>query len=94
MDVSMTGSAGVGVIPDPPLRLRTKLAFGMGSAAETIALFSLGSYALLFYNQVLGLPAWMAGMALSISLLFDGFSDPIIGSLSDRTKSRLGRRHP
>ena len=92
--MSMTGSAGVGVIPDPPLRLRTKLAFGMGSAAETIALFSLGSYALLFYNQVLGLPAWMAGMALSISLLFDGFSDPIIGSLSDRTKSRLGRRHP
>ena len=76
------------------LRMKTKLAFGIGSAAETIALFSLGSYALLFYNQVLGLPAWMAGMAISISLLFDGFADPIIGSLSDRTHSKLGRRHP
>jgi GPH family glycoside/pentoside/hexuronide:cation symporter len=78
----------------PPLRLRTKLAFAIGSAAETIALFSLGSYALLFYNQVLGLPAWLAGLAISISLVFDGFADPIIGSLSDRTHSRLGRRHP
>ena len=80
--------------PPPQLRLGTKFAFGIGAAAETIALFSLGSYALLFYNQVLGLPAWMAGMAISISLLVDGFADPIIGSLSDRTKSRLGRRHP
>ena len=45
----------------PSLRLRTKLAFGIGSAAETIALFSLGSYALLYYNQVLGLPGWLGG---------------------------------
>lgn len=79
---------------DPPLRLRTKLAFGIGSAAETIALFSLSSYALLFYNQVVGLPGWLAGLAISISFVFDGFADPIIGSLSDRTRSRWGRRHP
>lgn len=79
---------------DPPLRLRTKLWFGIGSAAETIALFSLSSYALLFYNQVLGLPGWQAGLAISISFVIDGFSDPVIGSLSDRTRSRFGRRHP
>lgn len=78
----------------PPLRLRTKLAFGIGSAAETIALFSLSSYGLLYYNQVLGLPSWMAGLAISLSFVVDGFADPIIGSLSDRTHSRLGRRHP
>ncbi len=94
----MTGTAGT---PDgtpgaeaPPLRLRTKLAFGIGSAAETIALFSLSSYALLFYNQVIGLPGWLAGLAISVSFVFDGFADPIIGSLSDRTRSRFGRRHP
>lgn len=81
-------------VADAPLPLRTKLAFGVGSAAETIALFSLGSYALLYYNQVLGLPGWMGGLAISVSLVFDGFADPVIGSLSDRTRSRLGRRHP
>ena len=78
----------------PPLRLRTKLFFGIGSAAETIALFSLGSYALLYYNQVLGLPGWLGGLALSISFVVDGFADPVIGSISDRTRSRFGRRHP
>lgn len=82
------------VAEPPPLRLRTKLFFGIGSAAETIALFSLGSYALLYYNQVLGLPGWLGGLAISLSLIIDGFADPIIGSLSDRTRSRLGRRHP
>lgn len=79
---------------DRPLRLRTKFAFGAGSAAETIALYALSSYALLFYNQVVGLPAWMAGLAISVSFVFDGLADPLIGSLSDRTRSRLGRRHP
>ena len=78
----------------PSLRLRTKLAFGIGSAAETIALFSLGSYALLYYNQVLGLPGWLGGLAISLSFVVDGFADPVIGSISDRTRSRFGRRHP
>jgi Na+/melibiose symporter-like transporter len=78
----------------PSLRLRTKLAFGIGSAAETIALFSLGSYGLLYYNQVLGLPGWLGGLAISLSFVVDGFADPVVGSISDRTRSRLGRRHP
>jgi Na+/melibiose symporter-like transporter len=78
----------------PPLRLRTKLAFGIGSAAETIALFSLGSYGLLYYNQVLGLPGWLGGLAISLSFVVDGFADPVVGSISDRTRSRFGRRHP
>jgi len=75
------------------LSLKTKLAFGVGSAAETIALLSVSSFAILFYNQVLGVPAHLAGLAVSASLIFDAMSDPIVGSWSDRTRSRLGRRH-
>jgi Na+/melibiose symporter-like transporter len=75
------------------LPVRTKLAFGVGSAAETIALLSVSSFAILFYNQVLGVPAHLAGLAVSASLVFDAMSDPIVGSWSDRTRSRLGRRH-
>jgi len=71
-------SVGDALAETPPLRLRTKLAFGIGSAAETIALFSLSSYGLLYYNQVLGLPGWMAGLAISLSFVIDGFADPII----------------
>lgn len=36
----------------------------------------------------------LAGLALTIAVVFDAISDPIVGSLSDRWKSKLGRRHP
>ncbi len=78
----------------PPLTLWTKAVYGVGSMAESIALYTIATFALLFYNQVLGAPAQLVGLALSAGLLFDGLTDPLIGSLSDRTRSRLGRRHP
>jgi Na+/melibiose symporter-like transporter len=43
---------------------------------------------------VLGLPGWLGGLAISLSFVLDGFADPVIGSISDRTRSRVGRRHP
>ena len=77
------------------LTLKTKLAFGVGSAAETIALFAVASYALLFYNQVLGVKASWVGLAISASLIMDGIVDPVVGSWSDRTtNTKWGRRHP
>lgn len=84
--------------PAPPeadrLTLKTKVAFGVGSAAEIIALYAVSSFALLYYNQVLGVPAHWVGIAISISLVLDGLTEPVVGSWSDRTKSKLGRRHP
>lgn len=80
--------------PADRLPLRTKLGFGLGGAAETVTLYSVSSFALLFYSQVLGVPAHLVGLALSVSLILDAVSDPFVGSISDRTRSRLGRRHP
>ena len=75
--------------------LRTRLAFGIGSSAEAMCLYSFGLLSMLYYNQVLGLSATLAGLAPTIALLFDAISDPLVGSLSDRFKSaRWGRRHP
>ena len=84
-----THGSGVDRLP-----FKTKFAFGVGSGAEALVLYSVSQYAIFYYNQVLGLPAHLAGLAVSASLLFDAMSDPIVGSLSDRTNSRLGRRHP
>lgn len=75
------------------LPIRTKFFFGIGSVGDSIILATVGSYAMLYYNQILGLSAVLAGLAVSASLIFDGFADPVIGSLSDRTKGRFGRRH-
>jgi Na+/melibiose symporter-like transporter len=43
---------------------------------------------------VLDLPGTLAGLAVMISFLVDAFADPLMGVISDRTRSRLGRRHP
>ena len=49
---------------------------------------------LLYYSQVLELPAIVVGLVLGVAIVVDAVSDPVVGSLSDNFKSRLGRRHP
>ena len=74
---------------------RTRVAFGVGSAAETLALYPVGLLSMLYYNQVLGLDVLLAGLVPTISIFVDAVSDPLIGSWSDRWRSkRWGRRHP
>jgi Na+/melibiose symporter-like transporter len=72
----------------------SKLAFGVGQAAEGLKNTGFSLFVLFYYNQVLGLSGTLAGMALFIALLFDAVTDPLAGSLSDNFRSKLGRRHP
>src|SRR5512147_329785 len=81
----------------PPARkldLGTKLYYGFGSVAVGIKNNGYSYFVLFVYSQVLGLPGWMAGLALNIALVFDAILDPLVGYLSDRWRSRWGRRHP
>lgn len=78
----------------PPLRVKDKVAYGLGSTAEALVFTATSSFTLLFYNQVRGLDAGLVGTALALGLFCNAFVDPIVGSWSDRTRSRWGRRHP
>ncbi len=74
--------------------LPTKLYYGFGSAAYGIKDNGFAYFLLLYYNQVLGLPAEWVGRAILIALVFDAISDPLVGHISDNFHSRWGRRHP
>ncbi|HZZ35132.1 MAG TPA: MFS transporter, partial [Caulobacteraceae bacterium] len=76
------------------LDLKTKLFYGFGSVAFGVKDNGFSYLLLLFYNQVIGLPATMVGIALMIALIFDAIIDPMIGQLSDNLRSPWGRRHP
>jgi GPH family glycoside/pentoside/hexuronide:cation symporter len=78
----------------PPLTLWTNILYGVGSIAFGVHLTVLTSALLLFYNQVVGLPAAWVGGGMAVTLIFDAICDPLIGEWSDHTRSRWGRRHP
>lgn len=71
-----------------------RFAFGIGQLPEGIKSAAFGFFLLFYYNQVLGLSGTLSGAAIFVALLFDAVSDPLVGSLSDSTRSRWGRRHP
>jgi Na+/melibiose symporter-like transporter len=72
----------------------TKTAYGVGQVAEGVKNVCFASFLLFYYNQVLGLPGTLAGLALFIATTFDAVTDPLAGSISDRFRHRWGRRHP
>ncbi len=78
----------------PRLGFAIKTFYGVGSIAFGVETVALGSLLLLFFNQVVGLPAPWVGAAIMIALVFDAIFDPILGQWSDHVRSRLGRRHP
>jgi glycoside/pentoside/hexuronide:cation symporter, GPH family len=74
--------------------MATKVSYGLGAVAFGVKDNSFGVFLLIFYNQVIGMPADLVGLAVMIALIADAFIDPVIGHLSDRTNTRWGRRHP
>lgn len=79
---------------DRPLPLSTRIFYGLGSVAFGVKDNGFSYLLLLFYNQVVGLSAQAVGLAILIAMLADAFIDPIVGQISDHTRTRLGRRHP
>lgn len=72
----------------------TKLFYGSGSLAFGVKDNGFSVLLLLYYNQVLGLPAALAGGVVALALVVDSFLDPVTGYVSDNFHSRWGRRHP
>jgi Na+/melibiose symporter-like transporter len=90
MDARSTNAAEAA----PPLGLPGRLFYGFGSIAYGVKDSSISTFLLIFYNQVVGLPAQWVGGVIAAALLLDAFLDPIIGQVSDHWRSAWGRRHP
>ena len=89
----MAQAQGAAELETRPLPFRTRFLYGVGSISDG-ANGHLAGLLLLFYNQVVGLSAWWASLALAICVGVDAFWDPLLGQFSDTLRSPLGRRHP
>ena len=81
-------------IDSEKLNFSTKLAYGSGDMGPAITANILVFFLLYFFTNVAGLPAGLAGSILAIGKVGDAINDPIAGILSDRTRTRWGRRIP
>ncbi|HEX3408074.1 MAG TPA: MFS transporter, partial [Caulobacteraceae bacterium] len=74
--------------------LPTRWLYGSGSVAFGVKDNGFSYFLVFFYSQVMGVPAQLVALAALIALVFDACIDPLIGQLSDNTRTRWGRRHP
>jgi Na+/melibiose symporter-like transporter len=74
--------------------LSTKLYYGFGAVANGAKSNGFNYLLLFYYSQVIGLRADLVSLGILIALVFDAISDPLVGYISDNTRSKLGRRHP
>ena len=80
--------------PPGPLPMRIKLAHGLGSVTLGIKEAGLTTFFMLYYNQVLGFDPRTVSLVLIGAMVIDALVDPLIGRLSDATRTRFGRRLP
>ena len=67
--------------------------WGIGSLGMNV--FGFAKLLLLrFMTDILGISAGVAGLLMSVSKFYDAATDPIMGVISDKTRSRWGRRRP
>jgi len=76
------------------LSLRTKLAYGVGDLGTGMTANILIFFLLPFLTNTVGMAAGLAGSIYALTRLWDAINDPIIGILSDRTRTPWGRRRP
>ena len=70
------------------------MGYGVGDLGGNLFFTIMGFWLLNFVTDTLGLAASLAGLALLVGRAWDAVTDPLMGSLSDRTVSRWGRRRP
>jgi glycoside/pentoside/hexuronide:cation symporter, GPH family len=70
------------------------VSYSMGNFANTIAYQVFGNRIQFYYVDILGLSAATAGVIWTIYGLWNAINDPLMGQVSDRTRSRFGRRVP
>ena len=77
-----------------PLPFPVKLTYGIGELAAAVPVSLSAFFTLYFLTTIVGLSPALTGGILLFGRLWDAINDPLVGWLSDRTQSPLGRRFP
>ncbi|MDN6072900.1 MAG: glycoside-pentoside-hexuronide (GPH):cation symporter, partial [Enterobacterales bacterium] len=76
------------------LSKREKIGYGLGDAASHIIFDNVMFYMMFFYTDIFGIPAGFVGTMFLLARALDAISDPIMGLVADRTRTRWGKFRP
>jgi GPH family glycoside/pentoside/hexuronide:cation symporter len=70
------------------------LVYALGEGTNSLVMNGVLAFALIYYTKALGMNPFWAGVTMSVSMFWEAVSEPLMGHISDNTRSRWGRRHP
>lgn len=73
---------------------KSKLSYALGAVGKDMVYMLSASYVLYYFQDLLGVEAWIMGVILLIARVFDAFNDPIMGVVVAKTKTRWGKFRP
>ena len=73
---------------------KEKFAYGIGAVGKDMVYMLSASYILYYYQDIMGISAWIMGIILLVARVFDAFNDPIMGILVAKTKTKWGKFRP
>jgi len=96
MSNAVRQAPGNPAVADPAAKvpLHEKILYGAGSGSFQLSTDGVKGLANPIYNITLGLSPSLVGLVLMIARIFDAFTDPIMGKISDDARTRWGRRRP
>ncbi|WP_321280791.1 MFS transporter [Marinifilum fragile] len=79
---------------DSKLSLKEKIGYSLGDTASHFVWDMVGFWILIFYTDTFGISAAAAGTIMLIARFWDMVSDPLMGIIADRTKTKWGKFRP
>lgn len=76
------------------LPLREKLGYGLGDFGFNLYWTTIASFLAAFYTDVFGISAAAAGTMMLTTKIIDACTDPVMGAVADRTRTRFGKFRP
>ena len=76
------------------LSLKVRFGYGIGDTAICFYWSGVGFLLMYFYTDVVGISPILAGTILLIGMLWDAFTDPFMGYIAERTRTRWGVYRP
>lgn len=73
---------------------KTRAAYGIGDYAICLYWSGVGLYLLYFYTDIVGISPLMAGWIYALGIAWDAVTDPFMGYIAERTRTKMGSYRP